>query len=25
VAWAMDIGADLIRAGVKSFGQNNAH
>jgi hypothetical protein len=25
VAWALDIGADLIRAGVKSFGQNNAH
>ena len=25
VAWALDIGTDLIRAGVKSFGQNTSH
>jgi cyanophycin synthetase len=25
VAWALDISVDLIRAGVKSFGQNNSH
>jgi cyanophycin synthetase len=25
VAWALDIGIDLIRAGVKSYGQNNPH
>jgi cyanophycin synthetase len=25
VAWALDISMDLIRAGVKSFGQNNSH
>jgi cyanophycin synthetase len=25
VAWALDIGDDLIRAGVKSFGQNTSH
>jgi cyanophycin synthetase len=25
VAWALDIGTDLIRAGVKSFGQNTPH
>jgi cyanophycin synthetase len=24
-AWALDIGTDLIRAGVKSFGQNTSH
>jgi cyanophycin synthetase len=25
VAWALDIGTDLIRAGVKSFDQNTSH
>jgi cyanophycin synthetase len=25
VAWALDISTDLIRAGVKSFGQNTSH
>lgn len=25
VAWALEIGTDLIRAGVKSFGQNTTH
>jgi cyanophycin synthetase len=25
VAWALDIDTDLIRAGVKSFGQNTSH
>ncbi len=25
VAWALDISTDLIRAGVKSFGQHNSH
>jgi cyanophycin synthetase len=25
VAWALDIGSDLIRAGIKSFGQNTSH
>jgi cyanophycin synthetase len=25
VAWALDIGMDLVRAGMKSFGQNTSH
>ena len=25
VAWSLDIGTDLIRAGIKSFGQNASH